>query len=235
MATALKTPSAIFSPGTLRFFHALAQHNSKAWMDEHRDWYREGVVEPFRAALEALAPAVLQLDTDFEINGRTGTNFSRINRDIRFARDKTPYRTQMYLYFSTRHTRGGELYLGLSLEGATAGFRVYSMTKDKTSAIEALARPRVAAKPRWLAQQKRRLGRRYESYWYTMEKGEWTKHAGWPLDTAEWKKLLAWVVRRKMPPSAATRPAFAEQIAQIFRDVFPLYQFTSFPDAQHRA
>jgi uncharacterized protein (TIGR02453 family) len=231
----MKSQSAIFSEGTLRFFQALAQNNSKAWMDKNRDWYRSSVVEPFRTMLDALSPAVLQLDPDFDINYRTGTNFSRINRDIRFARDKTPYHDHMYLYFCARNTHGGELYLGLSPEFATAGFRIYSESDDKSSAIETLARARAAARPQWLAQQKRRLGRRYESYWYAMEKREWTKHGGWPAKSAEWQNLLAWIVRRKMPPLAATRPGFAEQVAEIFREVFPLYQFTSFPDAKRRA
>jgi len=53
----------------------------------------------FRALLAALAPAALKLQADFDTSGRTGVNFSRINRDIRFARDKTPYRPQMYLTF----------------------------------------------------------------------------------------------------------------------------------------
>ena len=231
----MTSESAIFSQGTLRFFHALAQNNSKAWMDENREWYRSSVVEPFRAMAGALSSEVLHLDPDFDINYRTGTNFSRINRDIRFARDKTPYHTHMYLYFSTRKTQGGELYLGLSPEGATAGFRIYALSDEKDSAIETLARPRIAARPRWLAQQRRRLGRRYESYWYSMEKKAWTKHAGWPTKVHEWKKLLAWIVRRKMPATAPTRAGFTEEVAKIFREVFPLYQFMSFPDAKRRA
>jgi uncharacterized protein (TIGR02453 family) len=229
----MNSEGAIFSEGTIRFFQALAQNNSKAWMDENRNWYRSSVVEPYRKMLEALSPAVLSLDSDFDINYRTGTNFSRINRDIRFARDKTPYHTHMYIYFAARKTEGGELYLGLSPEFATAGFRIYIESDDeKDSAIAALARPRVAARPQWIAQQKRRLGRRYESYWYSMEKRAWTKNAGWPAKPAEWNKLLAWIVRRKMPVTDALRPDFTEKIAMIFREVFPLYQFTSFPDAK---
>jgi len=42
-------------------------------------------------------PTVLALDDRFDATGRTGANFSRINRDIRFAKDKTLYKTQMYL------------------------------------------------------------------------------------------------------------------------------------------
>jgi uncharacterized protein (TIGR02453 family) len=226
--------SAIFSGGTVRFFQALAQNNSTAWMEENREWYRSSVVEPFRAMLDALSPTVLRLDPDFDINYRTGTNFSRINRDIRFARDKTPYHTHMYLRVAAGATHGGELYLGISPDFATAGFRIYSESKDETSAIATLARPRVAARPQWVAQQKRRLGRRYNSYWYSMEKREWTKHEGWPVGPADWKNLLGWIVRRKMTVTAALRPGFTEEVAKIFREVFPLYQFTSFPDAKRR-
>ncbi|MGB6431315.1 MAG: DUF2461 family protein [Candidatus Acidiferrales bacterium] len=230
----MKSQNAIFSDGTLRFFRELERNNAKAWMDENREWYRSSVVDPFRAMLDALTPAALHLDPNFEIDGRTGTNFSRINRDIRFARDKTPYRTQMYLFFCGRNSHGGELYVGLGPKFATAGFRIYAESRDKTSAIEAIARPRVAARPKFLAQQKRRLGRRYESYWYSMEKREWTKHSGWPLDPADWKKLLAWIVRRKMPAKAATRPTFAGDAAKIFREVFPLYEFTSLAGSKRR-
>jgi uncharacterized protein (TIGR02453 family) len=231
----VKSHDAIFSEDTIRFFRTLAKHNSKAWMDENRERYRSSVVEPYRAMLEALSPAVLSLDSDFEINYRTGTNFSRINRDIRFARDKTPYHTHMYLYYCARRTQGGELYLGLSPEFATAGFRIYAESDEEDSAIETLARPRVTARPRYLAQQKLRLGRRYDSYWYSSEKRQWTKNAGWPTKPADWNKLLAWIVRRKMPVTDALRPGFTEKIATIFREVFPLYQFTSFPDSKRRA
>jgi hypothetical protein len=141
----------------------------------------------------------------------------------------------MYLYYCARRTQGGELYLGLSPEFATAGFRIYAESDEEDSAIETLARPRVTARPRYLAQQKLRLGRRYDSYWYSSEKRQWTKNAGWPTKPADWNKLLAWIVRRKMPVTDALRPGFTEKIATIFREVFPLYQFTSFPDSKRRA
>jgi len=87
----------------------------------------------------------------------------------------------------------------------------------------------VASHPEWLMRQKKRLGRRYESYWYSTEKGEWTKHAGWPLESTEWKKLKGWVVRRKFLPTAATRPTFVADLNRLFRDVYPLFTFVSSP------
>jgi len=60
-----------------------------------------------------------------------------------------------------------------------------------------------------------------------MEKGEWTKNDGWPLAPEEWKKLRAWIVRRKLPPAAALRPSFPKHVADIFRQVLPLFRFVS--------
>jgi uncharacterized protein (TIGR02453 family) len=224
---------AIITPATFRFFGDLKRHNRKEWMDANRDRYRSEVVEPFRALLTALAPSVIKLHPGFDTIGRTGVNFSRINRDIRFARDKTPYRTQMYLTFpdpGAEEKATTQLYIGISAEAVTAGFRVYAMGPAKTSPFRQMVLARVTANPNWVAGQKKRLGRRYESYWYSTEKGEWTKHEGWPLGSAEWKKLKGWVVRRKFPKSTATRPSFVTNMDRLFREVYPLFTFVSSPD-----
>src|SRR6266566_8848477 len=148
--------SAPISPATLRFFRQLSRNNSKEWMDANRERYRSDVVEAFRALLAALAPAALKLQADFDTSGRTGVNFSRINRDIRFARDKTPYRPQMYLMLPPgggKNRRPGELYVGVSPDIVTAGYRVYFDRDTKASALA----PRILQAPKWCAQQKRRM------------------------------------------------------------------------------
>jgi len=224
--------SATITPATLRFFRDLSRHNRKDWMDANRERYRSDVVQPFRALLAALAPAALKLHPGFDTAGRTGVNFSRINRDTRFANDKTPYRTQMYLTFpdpAAADEATAQLYVGISGDAVTAGFRAYAVGSAKKSPLTQVVQPRLASHPEWLVRQKKRLGRRYESYWYSTEKGEWTKHAGWPVDATEWKKLKGWVVRRKFPSSAATRPTFVADINRLFRNVYPLFAFVSSP------
>ena len=81
-----------------------------------------------------------------------------------------------------------------------------------------------------MAQQKKRLAKKYESYWYTTEKGEWTKHEGWPTEAEGWKRMQAWIVRKKMKPSAATSPSFPKDVVKMFREVYPVLKFTSLPD-----
>jgi uncharacterized protein (TIGR02453 family) len=225
--------AAIFTSETFRFFKDLARHNRKEWMDKNRERYQTAVVQPFRQFLEELSPAALDLNPNFDTSGRTGPNFSRINRDIRFAKDKTPYKTNMYLKFSVpppvkRET--GQLYVGLSADTVTAGFRIYSDGKRKESTLALIAEPRALEDSAWVAQQKKRLARKYESYWYTNVKGEWTQHHGWPSTSEDWKKILAWIVRRKFTTAAASRPLFLTEITKVFGDLYPLLEFTSLPD-----
>ena len=124
----------------------------------------------------------------------------------------------------------GQLYAGLFTNAVTAGFRIYSGGKRKGSVLATIGQARVQAEPGWVAKQKRRLSRRYESYWYTTQKGEWTKHSGWPVAREDWDKILAWIVRRKMSPAAATRASFPRDLRQVFRELYPLLRYTSLPD-----
>src|SRR2546423_6592120 len=211
-----------------RFFRDLARNNKTEWMEAHRDRYKEAVVQPLRRLCEELTPTMLQMDARFDCSGRSGANFSRINRDTRFAKDKTPYRAQMYLKFSAAFRGEGEtgqLYAGFFSDTVTVGFRIYVGGKRRESALAQIAEPRLQQKPRWLAQQKKRLSRKYESYWYSTEKGKWTKHSGWP--PPEWKKVQAWVLRRKLPPAAAMRAGFPREFGKTFGGLFPLLRFTS--------
>jgi uncharacterized protein (TIGR02453 family) len=216
---------------TFRFFKDLAKHNSKEWMDKNRERYQEHVVEAMRGLLEALTPHILKLNGRFAITGKTNTNFSRINRDIRFAKDKTPYHTRMYLKLpNSADGEGAELYVGINADTVTGGFRIYGGSDYKKSLLARFGAQRAVAHPAWIAKQKKRLGRKYESYWHAMEKGEWTKHESWPASPEEWKIVRAWIVRRKLSTAEATKPAFIADVTRVFRDLAPLCAFASSPE-----
>jgi uncharacterized protein (TIGR02453 family) len=224
MATA-KSP---LTSDTFRFLKDLGKNNKKAWMDANRERYRTALVEPFRGLLERLAPHMLSLSPEFLVTGRSGDNFSRINRDTRFAREKHPYRTHYYLFFRgvSGHRKGGpHFYVGASPETVTAGLRIYH--EGRGTELAEVAIPRAMENADWLRRQKRRLARMYESYWYSTERGAWAKHEAWPVDTAEWNKLKGWVVRRQFLPSEARSPKFVGEIEATFRHLYPLYLFLS--------
>lgn len=215
---------------TFHFFEDLSKHNKKEWMDADRDRYQEHVVEAMRGLLEALTPGVLKLNGGFVITGKTNTNFSRINRDIRFSKDKTPYHLRMYLKLpNSLEGECGELFVGIHPDTVTAGFRIYAGSDHKESLFARLGVQRALAHPAWVAKQKKRLGGKYDCYWHAMEKGKWTKHENWPESPEDWAKIRAWIVRRKMNPSAATKAAFIAEVTRIFQDLAPLCAFASSP------
>jgi uncharacterized protein (TIGR02453 family) len=221
----------VFTKETFAFLQDLKKQNKKVWMDANRERYQEALVRPFRKLLEETSQSILKIDQRFDVCGRR--NFSRINRDIRFAKDKTPYRAQMYLKFcvpGNGEGETGELYVGLSAETVTAGFRIYAGSKRKESALAMIAEPRIANNPKWVAEQERKLEKKYESYWYSTEKGEWTKRDGWPTEAEDWKRIRGWIVRKKMKTSAAIKPDFPQELCKAFREVYPLLKFTSLPE-----
>lgn len=85
---------AYFEPDFIDFFKELAQNNHKEWFDENRKRYARVVKEPFKAFVEDLIRHLA--DWDHELIGVEPKNcIFRINRDIRFSKDKTPYKTNV--------------------------------------------------------------------------------------------------------------------------------------------
>ena len=229
-----------FPEQSFRFFRELARNNNKPWFDAHRDQYEEYVVGAFRGLLLSLEPALLDLNPNFEIAGKTNGNFSRINRDIRFAKDKSPYKSNYYLrvYDSRRSAKAdGCLYVGLSADCMTVGFNTYATWgRGPKGALETIFRPRFAkGRAAFDGLLKDTVSRgRYESYWHRQEQGDWAQHPGLPKRDEDWLTLQAWVVRKVYEPGAKglDTPEFARKVGKIFRDLYPLYVFTSMAGPQ---
>ncbi|MGB2627071.1 MAG: TIGR02453 family protein [Candidatus Acidiferrum sp.] len=221
----------IFTKDSFAFLKDLKKHNRKVWMDANRERYQRVLAGPFRRLLEETSQSILAIDERFDVRGRK--NFSRINRDIRFSKDKTPYRAQMYLKFCVPidgDRKTGELYLGLSADTVTVGFRIYSGAKHKESVLSVIAGQRLVQNPDWVVASKKRLGKRYESYWYATPKGVWTKQPGWPKEPQDWKRMRGWIVRKKLRTSAVLKAEFPRELCKAFRELYPLLQFTGLAD-----
>ena len=224
-----------FTSESFAFFRELAQNNNKPWFDQNRERYERHVQGAFRGLLASLEPFLLKLNPHFETGGKTNGNFSRINRDIRFSKDKSPYKPNYYLYvFDGRHDRGhaGRLYVGLAAECLTVGFSIYATDKrGPKGALETVFRKRVVAHREVFDRLLDAIvrGKRYETYWHRLEKRDWAQHPGLPRRAEDWQTLQAWIVRKVFEPNARAlaSPAFASQVERIFSELYPLYVFTS--------
>ena len=82
-----------FSEDFLHFFIELAPNNHKDWFDLNRKRYEESIKKPFYAFTQHLIDKIAQKDSAFKDLLAKDCVF-RINRDIRFSKDKSPYKLQ---------------------------------------------------------------------------------------------------------------------------------------------
>ena len=86
-----------FTDETIQFLLDLRFHNYTDFFHANHDRYVETVQKPFYSLIEDLAPAALKIDPEMEI--RPYKCLSRIHRDTRFSRDKSPYRDHHWFLF----------------------------------------------------------------------------------------------------------------------------------------
>ena len=95
-----------FPEGTFRFLRGLARDNSKAWFDAHRGDYQAFYVDAARDFVAALGPRLRRISPTVAYDPRVNGSLFRINRDVRFSKDKTPYKNHMDLWFWHGGRRG---------------------------------------------------------------------------------------------------------------------------------
>lgn len=92
-----------FTPETIEFLKSLKENNYKEWFEAHRDVYERELLNPFRSLVSTLSPAMYNIDSSFDL--RPHRAISRIYRDVRFAKDKSPYKTALWFTFQIPLTR----------------------------------------------------------------------------------------------------------------------------------
>jgi len=92
-----------FSSETLKFLRALKLNNNKAWFERHRADYEEYVLEPLRYLVMNLGQFMLTIDPYFEITPAVNKTISRIYRDTRFSKDKSPFRNTVWFTFKNQN------------------------------------------------------------------------------------------------------------------------------------
>jgi uncharacterized protein (TIGR02453 family) len=95
-----------FPRETLRFLAGIRAHNDKAWFEAHRDDYQTFFLAPAMAFADALAPKLRKIEPDVNVEPRVNGSIMRINRDVRFSKDKSPYKDHLDMWFWTGDRKG---------------------------------------------------------------------------------------------------------------------------------
>jgi uncharacterized protein (TIGR02453 family) len=124
-----------FADTTLSFFKRLSKNQNKAWFTAHKSEYDEGWLAPMTAFL---AEAREKLDDAYPHLELGDPRVLRIYRDVRFSKDKTPYKTSVAGGIPIKVGAGGlmdapsALYVHLGIEdGCFAGAGSYHVEGPK--------------------------------------------------------------------------------------------------------
>lgn len=85
-----------FRPQAFTFLRGLKRHNAKPWFEAHRPEYEAHVLGPLKLLAEELDVRFARLAPEFVAPPKRA--LFRIHRDVRFSKDKSPYKTHAALW-----------------------------------------------------------------------------------------------------------------------------------------
>ena len=189
------------------FYEELAANNRRAWWQEHRDVYDAKVKAPFG-----------ELDAD--VADEFGPlHLFRPNRDVRFSKDKSPYKTTAAAM--TESEGGSAYYVQLSVEGLMVGAGMYALARDQLERFrDALLDDSSGARIVGITDELRRLG-----YEVTAMSTLKTAPRGWDREhpRIELARLKGLVIARTFPRARwQSSGAALGRIVEVWRDAAPM-------------
>ena len=97
-----------FEPEAIKFLKSLSnpKNNNKEWFDKNRDKYENLLKQPMRHLIDCLAPEIAKIDDEIVVNYKS---IFRINRDIRFSKNKHPYKDLYSAAFAFGKVKSSEI------------------------------------------------------------------------------------------------------------------------------
>ncbi len=217
-----------FSAELFRFLSGLAENNNKPWFDEHRRVYEMEVLGPVKAFVAELGPIIQMLNKEIETEPRVGRTLSRISNDMRFNKNRPPYRPLIYVGFPHRGQKWSTaalLYAGIYPSGVSVGFYPGGHKELRTGPIQETIKKNSRLFQRYL--DERGIP---ESYW-ELSGGEDGKVTKWPLPKSarRWVNLDGFTVGEYFPATDRTlsKRSFLDVAQEIFLDLYPLWLFAT--------
>ncbi len=212
-----------FRPAALQFLRDLAANNNRDWFLENKPVYEREVVAPMRLLLADVISALATAGS--QLTGDPAKAIFRIHRDVRFSKDKLPYKTNSgaVLRKAGAGKFDGILYIHLDPAGCFLAAGFYLPEKEALEAIrEAIYIDPARANALRADLAGRKLGFDMSEALSRMPRG-FEEAAESPV--ADLLRLKSFTVRRDLSPADLAKPAVVAKIAKFAEDTKALLNF----------
>lgn len=212
-----------FGPKALPFFEALKFHQDRTWFEENRGLYEADVLAPMVALIDDLTEAFARRKIPLRGDGKR--SIFRLNRDVRFSKDKSPYKTHAGAVMTRSGSKkdNGLLYIHIDPTGCFTAAGFYMPEAAALAAVRKailahpnkakmlLARLEKSGLELGTSDQLTRVPRGFEAL------------KGGSLDGMI--RLKSLVVEERLPDKLVESPKLAEQIVDFAERAKPLLDF----------
>lgn len=213
-----------FPADTRIFLRDLAANNQRAWFETNKKRYEHVAKTPL--ADLCLAVADLGAREGLDISGDPKRSPFRIYRDVRFSKDKSPYKTHLSAFFGPNGDRKelGGVYLHVEPDRCLLAAGLYATDTKMLTAI----RGWIVAHPKKFFSMRDDLaakGLELES-WETLKRvpPAFVEHAHGPVARyLMWKQFM---ISRELPPATVESPGLIDAIEAMARDSQPFRRWT---------
>jgi len=88
-----------FTKDTFKFLKNLAKNNKREWFEENREIYEGKVLQPALSFVAGMGERLRSIAPDVVAIPKTDKSIFRIYKDVRFSKDRTPYKTHVGIFF----------------------------------------------------------------------------------------------------------------------------------------
>jgi uncharacterized protein (TIGR02453 family) len=216
-------PFAGFGPQAQPFFTALAFHQTREWFEANRGIYEDQVKAPLGDLVEDLGAAFAS--KGLPLKGDRKSAVFRLNRDIRFSNDKSPYKTHAGAVMTRSGAKNdtGVFYIHIDPKGcfAAAGFHTPEPPELRRLRRAAFAAP---APYRALLAKLKKAGLELDAGETLTRPPREFAEATHP-DVIAAVKLKSFIVRRPFPDKAIASPDLVKSLVAFAEDSVPLLRW----------
>ena len=213
----------MFHASTVSFLKELNKNNNKTWFDNHKAKYLSAKID-FENFVENIITTISAFDDDIKELQVKNCTF-RINRDIRFSKDKTPYKTNM----GASLNRGGK-------KSIFAGYYFHLEPGGKSFAGGGLWMPELKKLRQEIDYcfpefKKIITSPLFKKQYHGLEMNEGQMLVNVPKGydkenpAVSFLKLKSFVATKNIPDTILTKPALAKEVTQAFKALMPLVKF----------